>query len=167
MQPPTAPRPQAHQNADELYRRQRKDLQHAVAGAVKAPSELIEDACQTAWIIMLRARPHCHSAFAWLRVVAIREAYRLMATERHQTTLESVAGTVDRLRRGANHESLDDSVEALEALRQLAALPERQRTDLALKIAGYSYKEIQNRTPGRTMTNVNKSLAKARARIRR
>jgi DNA-directed RNA polymerase specialized sigma24 family protein len=78
-----------------------------------------------------------------------------------------VAGTVDRLRRGANHESLDDSVEALEALRQLAALPERQRTDLALKIAGYSYKEIQNRTPGRTMTNVNKSLAKARARIRR
>jgi DNA-directed RNA polymerase specialized sigma24 family protein len=49
----------------------------------------------------------------------------------------------------------------------LASLPERRRIDLALKVAGFSYEEIRARTPGRTRTNVNKSLVKARARIRR
>jgi DNA-directed RNA polymerase specialized sigma24 family protein len=63
--------------------------------------------------------------------------------------------------------SLEDALEALDTLRLLAALPERQRTDLALKVAGYSYKEIQARTPGRTWTSVNHSLVKARARIGR
>jgi hypothetical protein len=40
----------------------------------------------------------------------------------------------------------------------LASLPERRRTDLALKIAGYSYEEIRTITGERTFTNVNKSL---------
>jgi DNA-directed RNA polymerase specialized sigma24 family protein len=167
MQPPTAPKPQAHEHADELYRRHHRELQHAVAGVVRAPRELIEDACQTAWMIMLRAEPHCRCAFAWLRVVAIHEAYRLMTIERRQTTLAHAASRPHNLADVGYPRSLDDAVEALEALRHLAALPERQRNDLALKIAGYSYKEIQARTPGRTMTNVNKSLAKARARARR
>jgi hypothetical protein len=34
-------------------------------------------------------------------------------------------------------------------------------------LPGYTYEEIRARTPGRTMTNVNKSLRKARARVRR
>jgi hypothetical protein len=38
---------------------------------------------------------------------------------------------------------------------------------VALVIAGYSYAEIRDMTPGRTATNVNKSLVKGRARIRR
>ena len=59
-----------------------------------------------------------------------------------------------------------DTIAALEALRTLAALPARQRTDLALKIAGYSYDEIRALTPGRTLTNLNKSLVNARRRIR-
>ena len=63
--------------------------------------------------------------------------------------------------------SLDDALEALEALRAMTTLPERQRTDLTLKVAGYSYEEIRARTPARTRTNVNKSLVKARAHIRR
>jgi DNA-directed RNA polymerase specialized sigma24 family protein len=163
MQPPTEPTPQAHEKADELYRRHHRDLQHAVAGAVRAPGELIEDACQTAWMIMLRTRPQCQCAFAWLRAVAIHEAYRITAIERRQTTLASVAERMDDLRHDADQRPLEASVEALEALRHLASLPERQRTDLALQIAGYSYQEIQARTPGRTMTNVNKSLTKARA----
>jgi DNA-directed RNA polymerase specialized sigma24 family protein len=63
--------------------------------------------------------------------------------------------------------TLDDAVEALEALRVLASLPDRQRMDMALFVAGYSYVEIREMTPGRTATNVNKSLRKARGRIRR
>jgi hypothetical protein len=36
----------------------------------------------------------------------------------------------------------------------LASLPERQRTDVALKVGGYSYEEIRSFTSGRTFTNV-------------
>jgi DNA-directed RNA polymerase specialized sigma24 family protein len=167
MQPPTKSSSERRETAGVLYRRHHRELQQAVAAAVRAPRELIEDACQTAWAIMLRAEPDCRSVFGWLRAVAIHEAYRLVAIERYQTAHASVTERIDGLGLVTGHESLQDSVEALEALRHLASLPERQRNDLALKIAGYSYKEIQARTPGRTMTNINKSLAKARARIRR
>src|SRR4051812_190610 len=79
MQPPTDPTAaRSCITVDELYRRHPHELQHAVARAVRAPSELIEDACQTAWAIMLSAQPPCHR-FGWLRAVAIHEAYRLLA----------------------------------------------------------------------------------------
>lgn len=57
---------------DELYRRHHHDLERAVANAVHAPRELIEDACQNAWAIMLRAQPDRTSILGWLYVVATR-----------------------------------------------------------------------------------------------
>ena len=62
--------------------------------------------------------------------------------------------------------SIDDNLEAREALKILASLPDRQRTDLTLLVAGYSYNEIAELTGRRTYTNVNKHIAKARASIR-
>jgi DNA-directed RNA polymerase specialized sigma24 family protein len=99
--------------------------------------------------------------------VAIHEAYRLSAIERRDARLERL-----RPEDGdwhdviADRHSLDDAILALEALRVLASLPERQRVDLALKVAGYSYDEIRAMAPGRTFTNLNKSLVKARRGIR-
>jgi hypothetical protein len=60
--------------ADELYRRHHRNLQRAVSDAVDAPRELIEDACQNAWMIRLRANPNRGSCLGWLYVVATREA---------------------------------------------------------------------------------------------
>ena len=54
-----------------------RDLQRAVAHAVHARRELIGDACQTAWAILLRTQPERYAIVRWLRVVAIHEAYRL------------------------------------------------------------------------------------------
>ena len=169
MQPPTDPHNARarYGDEDELFRRHNRELRTAVAHAVHAPRELIEDACQTAWTLLLGTRPERHAALAWLRVVAVREAWRLSAIDRRDARLE-------RLRHddGDWHDvmtdphSLIDAMEALEALRAVASLPEHQRRDFALKIAGYSYEEIRARTPGRTMTNVKKSLVRARARIR-
>jgi DNA-directed RNA polymerase specialized sigma24 family protein len=173
MQPRTEPilatRPTAAcGDEEELYRRHHSDLQRAVAHVVHAPRELIEDACQTAWAILLRRQPEREVVFAWLRVVAVHEAYRLSAIDRRHVRLERLhPEDGDSHEVAADSRSLDDTVEALEALRALASLPERRRIDLALKVAGYSYEEIRARTPGRTRTNVNKSLVKARARIRR
>jgi DNA-directed RNA polymerase specialized sigma24 family protein len=168
MLPRTETAPLAVGDEAELYRRHHCDLHRAVAHAVSAPRELIEDACQTAWAILLRTQPDRYAIFAWLRVVAIHEAYRLKAVERRETRLASRStdhrDSEDLI---ADPHTLDDALEALEALRALAALPPRQRVDLALKVAGYTYEEIRILTGDRTFTNVNKSLVKARRRIRR
>lgn len=174
MQPPTEPTataPARHRgpqgDEDELYRRHHRELEVAVACVVRAPRELIEDACQTAWTKLLRNQPDRRTVFGWLRTVAIHEAYALSRLSRRADRLELVeSGGLDWADTIADSRTLDDAVEALEALRALASLPDRQRQDLALKIAGYSYEEIRSRVPGRTWTNVNKSLAKARRRIR-
>lgn len=150
----------------DLYRRHHRDLLRAVTRVVNAPPELIEDACQSAWTILLRRQPDRVSIFAWLRVVAIHEAYRLCRAHQRDVHLEDLdhgEGWEAFVRDAA---AIDDIVEARRALRLLARLPERQREDLALLVAGFSYREIAEMTGGRTFTNVNKHLGKARARVR-
>jgi RNA polymerase sigma factor (sigma-70 family) len=175
MQPPTdSQRPQstattpAQLRGDEaeLYRRYHAKLVRAVARIVHASDELIEDACQEAWMILVRHQPARSAIFAWLRVVAVHEAYRLCRAEQGAEHLEDIDhdGGWEAIIAGAT--AIDDVVEARQALALLAELPERQRDDLALLVAGFSYREIAELTGGRTFTNVNKHLAKARARLR-
>jgi DNA-directed RNA polymerase specialized sigma24 family protein len=174
MQPPTEPtraavpkrRPGPRGDEDELYRRHHRELHRAVALAVNAPRELIEDACQNAWAILLRAQPERISIFGWLYVVATREAFRLRERDRRHIHLEAMlpGGSWDAVI--ADAFSTDDILEAREALEILAGLPDRQRTDLTLLVAGFSYVEIAEMTGGRTYTNVNKHIAKARAHVR-
>jgi RNA polymerase sigma factor (sigma-70 family) len=150
----------------ELYQRHQGALVRAVARAVDAPREVIEDACQDAWLILLRRQAERRSIFVWLRVVAIHEAYRLSRTACHDAHLEDLgaADGWEALMPGSL--SLDETIEARAALRLLAELPERERQDLALLVAGFSYREIAEMTGGRTFTNVSKQLARARARVR-
>jgi len=173
MQPPTESAspgqpqwPAPRGDEDELYRRHSRGLHRAVAHAVNAPRELIEDACQTAWAILLRAQPERESVFGWLYVVATREAFRLCERERRHLHLETMLpeGSWDAVI--ADGFSIDDILEAREVLAILAGLPDPQRADLTLLIAGFSYVEIAEMTGGRTYTNVNKHIAKARARVR-
>ena len=167
MQPPTKPIARPRGDEDDLYRRHHRELHRAVASAVSAPRELIEDACQAAWAALLRRQPERYAIVGWLRTVAIYEAYRLSAVERRDARLERLAREEgDWQNITADPRSLDDALEAREALRILASLPERQREDLTLLVAGFSYEEIRELTGGRTFTNVNKHLAKARAGVR-
>lgn len=174
MQPPTTPTPtETRERAtrrgdeDELYRLHHDELHRAVARAVNAPRELIEDACQAAWLALLRNQPERCSIVGWLRTVAIHEAYRLSARDRRDARLERLGPeTGDWQDITTDPRSVDDALEAHEALRILASLPARQREDLTLLVAGYSYEEIRHLTGGRTFSNVNKHLAKARARVR-
>jgi DNA-directed RNA polymerase specialized sigma24 family protein len=129
--------------------------------------ELIEDACQNAWAIMVRTQPEPGSEFGWLYVVATREALRLCRKERRQLHLEALLRPRARDVAATDAFLIDDVLDARAALAGLTSLPERQRTDLALLVAGFSYTEIAQLTGGRTYINVSKSLAKARARVRR
>lgn len=151
----------------ELYRRHHAALVRAVGRVVNAPRELIEDACQTAWTMLLRRQPERRSIFAWLRVVAIHEAYRLCRAAQREAHLEDLSEADCWEALAASGAAIDDAIEARQALRQVARLPERQRADFSLLIAGFSYREIAERTDGRTLTNVNKHLVKARGQLRR
>jgi len=107
----------------ELYRRHHSDLERAVAHAVTAPRELIENACQNAWVILLRAQPDRGSIFGWLYVVATREAFRLCKRDRRHLRLDALATPDSRDAVLADACSMEDVLQAREALRILAGLP--------------------------------------------
>ena len=174
MQPPTEPTPAALPQApaargdeDRLHRQHHRDLHRAVARAVRAPREFIEDACQTAWAILLRTQPERYAIFAccasWpsTRPTASRPSIAARSTSSASTSTSTTGKSSSQIR--------TRSTTPTRRLRPcaLAALPERHRSDLTLKVAGHSYDEIRALTLGRTFTNLNKSLVKARAGIRR
>jgi DNA-directed RNA polymerase specialized sigma24 family protein len=159
--------PQLRGDEAQLFAVHHAALLRAVRRAVRAPAAVIEDACASAWMILLRRQPdRGPTLFGWLRTVAIHEAYRLAA---HQ-------GTTSLERLGRAHgdgwhalvpdvRSLEQTIQARRLLAQLATLPEAQRKTLALLVAGYRYREIQ-RLRDATYTNVNKQLVRARRRLR-
>ena len=163
------PAARARGDEDELYRLHHRGLLHAVARSVNASHELIEDACQIAWVTLLRCQPDRSPAlFAWLRTVAVHQAYRLSRQERRSVLLEDLAGDHEWEALLGLSPPLENAIEARRALETLAALPVLQRDDLALLVAGFSYQEIAQRDRcQRSVNNVNKHLTKARARIRR
>jgi RNA polymerase sigma factor (sigma-70 family) len=154
----------------DLFRRHHRALVRAVAAKVNASGELIEDACQSAWLVLLGSQPDRTPAlFAWLRTVAVHEAYHLSRQEWRDARLEELGGDQGWEEFVGSSRALDDAIEARRALATLAVLPVLQREDLALLIGGYSYREIAERAGAgvRSVNNVNKRLTKARARIRR
>src|SRR5215211_4024040 len=117
----------------ELYLLHHERLVRAVARVVNAPAALVEDACQTAWLVLLHRQPdRGPTLFGWLRTVAMREAYRLSREERRHARLEDLAEGAQWEALVGEGPSLEDAVEARRALAVLAALPQVQREDLAL-----------------------------------
>lgn len=153
----------------ELFRDLQPRLLRSVRAAVRPP-ELAEDGCAFAWAQLLATQPERgERLFGWLRRVAIHEAWRLARARSRETALEQLTGDVPHGEWEALvpcRAELEDQLAAREALRHLAALRPRERRYLALKVAGHSYREIQQICGGRTYTNVNKHLVRARARLR-
>jgi DNA-directed RNA polymerase specialized sigma24 family protein len=142
----------SHGDEADLYRRHHHELTRSVRRAVNASGELVEDACQSVWLILLRRQPaRGRMLFGWLRTVAIHEAYRLSRAERRELRLEDLAhaGAWGELVGG--RAAVEDAVEARRALGVLAG---RQREYLALLVAGFSYREIGVLAGGRSFTNV-------------
>lgn len=167
-------RPSPRGDEAELYRRYAERLVRLTAHRVKAPHALIEDACALAWLQLLRTQPERGPAiFAWLRTVALHEAYALSRRQRRDAWLEELGGeSAEEDGEPRRWEetlpgpgSVEHSLEARRALAVLSALPARERRYLVLRVAGYRYQEICQLT-GATYTNVNKHLTRARGRIR-
>jgi len=177
MQRPTEPtaatappqRPTPRGDDGELYRRHHRDLHRTVARAVNGSRELIEDACQTAWLILLRRQPDRERVFGWLRTVAIHEAYRLSGIERRDARLDALAsgdGAVRGPELVADRPAcIDEHLDARSALARVAELPARQRRLFALQRAGLSYAEAAVVT-GDSVRTVDRQLRRAHARVR-
>lgn len=155
----------------DLHAQHHAALRRAVARRVRMSGDLVEDACQQAWLILLRRQPdRGPTLFAWLVTVATREGYRLSAIDRREISLDAPAAAGDGLPPGtvgdqiATRAGVDESLEARRALRALAALDARQRRYTTLRVAGLSYREIAA-AEGVTYTNVNKHLVNARRRL--
>jgi DNA-directed RNA polymerase specialized sigma24 family protein len=106
------------------------------------------------------------STFVWLYGVATCEAYRLCEAERRYTHLQQVLPARSCEALIADASCIDDILEAREALDILASLPDREREDLTLVVAGFSYDEIGEMTGGRTFSAVRRQVDKARGRVR-
>lgn len=145
----------------DLFRTYEVALRAAVRFNVNAPDEIIEDACSYAWLELCRRQPRRDNIFAWLRVVAVRKAWRDRDLEQREG-LRLAADLEDRepLRLDLVHE-----VRAREALRALAALPPRQRAYLTLIVSGHSYDEVARRH-GVTSRTVNRQVGRARRHLR-
>ena len=141
-----------------LFTEHHERLERAVASAVTAPHQVIEDACAFAWLQLLRTEPEREAIFAWLKVVAIREAIRLM-THKPAEPLETPSGEPAVEPEAAV--DVETECAAREALAAVAALPARQRRVLGLQVAGYSYAEIGERT-GDSYRTVDRQMARAR-----
>ena len=143
---PRSERPPARGDEAVLFHQHHRDLHRAIARRVNGSTQLVEDACQFAWMRLIDSQPDRDKVFGWLYVVALHEAYRLSGVERrdaHLDCLPSRDGDWTTLM--TDPRTIDLVLEAREALRAVAALPERQRNDFARHVGGHSYREIAGR----------------------
>jgi DNA-directed RNA polymerase specialized sigma24 family protein len=160
-----------------LYRRHHRDLERAVTAAVRAPREVVEDACQTAWTIMLRSQPRQATWFAWLRVVAIRQAWEQCARIRNERPAgafisadASEIGAFEYPEPPAETPDIPDRVadrmQHANRLADLAAIKPNDRRTLYLLGLGYRYREIMQLT-GASYTAVNRRITEGRRALQK
>ncbi len=165
----TAPRTRKPLQGDEsgLFEELADELIRIVGRLVNTDSATIDDACQFAWLQLLRCQPERQTVRAWLITVARHEAIRLDRMRRQHEPMsigERESGTHPEPATEVDAFSL--AIDVDEALSVLASLPERKRDLYALKVLGFSYEEI-GRITGDSYSTVNRQLVRAVALIRR
>jgi len=155
-------RPRLHGDEAELYSRLHAPLERVVRARVRGPAAAVEDACAYAWEQLLQRQPErSERLFGWLVTVATREGWRLVRIERR--TAAAGAGELEQVR--APEGELELHARALEALQALAGLRPAEKRLLALRAAGYSYREICA-LERRTYSWVNRHLTRGTRRLR-
>ena len=154
--------PEPRGDEAELYDRLHQPLERVVRARVRGPAVCLEDACAFAWEQLLRKQAErTERLLGWLVTVAVREGWRLVRLERRHAAAD--AGELDGV--SGPERELEQRLLALAALQALAALRPAERRLLALRCAGYSYREIAA-LEKRGTNYVNKHLGRARQRLR-
>ncbi len=156
--------------ADELeglYLALSRRLEQLVRMDVRAPEAVIEDACQIAWIGLVRhsGRVRRDAVLSWLATTAVREAYRLTRRESRELSLDAALEQADGLPGLPRSPGPHEVLEQRERLAEIRALPQRQQRLLWLHAFGYSYTEMAAHD-GITRRTVERQLLRAKGRVR-
>ena len=146
---------------EAFYMRESGDLLRLVRRDLRTDSHVAEDACQTAWMALLRREdvPLDARGLAWMRIVARTSGFQATAghTETGELPEPAAEGT------GPLERALErERYEQRRAL--LLSLPVRQRQLLGLHGAGLTYEEIAAHT-GDSRRTVERQLLRGRARL--
>lgn len=153
-----------HGDEAKLFEHHAEPLVRIVQRTLSVPRHVAEDACAFAWMQLLRKQPERESIVGWLRVVATREALRLIRASGRYAPFEEDPDEPQAVH-ADERADLELTLEAREALRSAAALTEQQVRIFSLHLAGLSYDEICAAT-GYSRTQVNRQIVRARARLR-
>jgi RNA polymerase sigma factor (sigma-70 family) len=153
---------------DELYRLLSPRLRQIVRSDVRAPEPVIEDACQIAWIRLIRHADHVRpeAALSWLATTAVREAFKLARRDRRELSLDAELERTGELPFPSSAPGPAEVVELRDRLGSVGRLPERQQRLLWMHAAGLTYVEIADRT-GDTRRTVERQLLRAKGRLER
>jgi RNA polymerase sigma factor (sigma-70 family) len=148
----------------ELYAIHARRLRRMVRSAVRAPDEIIEDACQIAWSRLLvrseAVRPE--ATLSWLVTTASREAIKLVRRVDRDVSLEALLeDDVEPAQSGGT----DELVDLRHRLGSVHALPVRQQRLVWLAGFGFSYREMAEQTRSSRRT-VERQLLRAKQALR-
>jgi RNA polymerase sigma factor (sigma-70 family) len=151
----------------ELYLALAARLEKLVRLYVRAPDQVIEDACQFAWsrLVHRGAAVRRDSAFQWLVRTAVREAVKLVRRERLEVSLEAMVDNASYQPLRPGTPAIQDLLEQRERLSAVGALPERQQRLVWLHALGLTYSEMAHHE-GYTRRTVERQLLRAKHRMR-
>jgi DNA-directed RNA polymerase specialized sigma24 family protein len=145
-----------------LFQSFHRRLARTVQGLVNTSPDIVDDACNYAWMEFLRHQPDRGGPWkAWLITTAQREAWRLDRKERSHIGFE-IEGRDEQLTRepADPRDVVAIRSELRFALDVFATVPERRREAKALFVTGFTYVEIQEQL-GLTYTRVNHLISEA------
>ena len=148
----------------ELYGELNGSLRQIVRFNVRAPDVLVEDACQVAWIRLVRrvSEVRREAALSWLATTASREAVRMVRRADRELPLTELNEEDGRCPALPTPEEL---VEFRSRVRSVGALPTRQQRLVWLRALGLSYTEMSGAT-GESTRTVHRQLVRARHHLR-
>jgi RNA polymerase sigma factor (sigma-70 family) len=151
----------------QLYGALATRLESIVRRDVRAPTVVIEDACQVAWYRLLRhaERVERDAVLSWLAGTAVHEAVKLARRDQRELSLEARADEDGQLNLPDGAPGPHEQVARRERLELVRRLPARQQRPLWLKAIGFSYAEIASET-GLTLRSVERQLHNGRKRLR-
>jgi hypothetical protein len=152
-----------HGEETELFERHAAALRVTVTRAVHTSSTNVQDACSFAWLQLLRTKPACEHAFAWLRTTAIREAVKLEQRGRRTLSLERAELPPLADSRQDFGRRVEDVLLARAALSGARLRPREARL-VGLRVCGYDRRSMVELT-GDSARAVDRQLVRAQRKL--
>lgn len=156
----------ARRPAEALFTELQPRLWRILVNNLQVSESILEDACQTAWSLLLglRGSVEAGSELGWLSTTAMRHALMLQRRQHETEPLDEGAQLFELARYRPLDEGPERTVEIQQRLAEITVLPVRQRQLVWLQGLGYEYQEIAAAT-GTSRRTVERQLQRAYKRL--